>query len=118
MNSLLKGLFMGIVAVIGAAFTDMETFNFAYITIVVVVFTGQYLIKNWVKPSLSDKLSVSLWDFISGVLVALFMGLSVYAGTLLTDVVFSWSELWKAVSIAVIGYFTKTVPTQPKTLKK
>lgn len=116
-NNLLKGLIMGIIAAIGASFSEMEVFVPSYVVLTTVIFTLQYLVKNWLKPSVSDKLSVDTWDFISGALTALFMSLSVYAASLLTEVDFTWPALWKAVSIAVIGYFTKTIPSKSGKIK-
>ena len=105
---------MGVIGVLGAAFSDLETLNAAYLILVTVLFTAQYLVKNWLMPSVSDKLSVDVRDFISGALAALFMGISVYAASLLSGVDFTWIALWKAVSVAVVGYFTKTVPSAAK----
>lgn len=116
-NNFAKGLIMGIIGAIGASFSDMETFVPAYVVLTTVLFTFQYLVKNWVMPSISEKLSVDMRDIISGALTALFMGVSVYASSLLTDVDFTWIGLWKAVSIAVIGYFGKTLPTNKGVLK-
>jgi hypothetical protein len=113
-SSLLKNLIMGIVGVIGAAFSEMEVFVPMYVVLVTVIYTGQYAVKNWLMPSISDKLSIDIRDIVSGALSALFMGISVYAASLLTEVEFTWLALWKAVSIAVVGYFTKTVPSAKK----
>jgi len=118
MKALWKNLLMGLIGVIGAAFSDMETLVPAYITLVTVLFTVQYFIKNWLMPSLSDKLSIDTRDFISAGLAAVFMSVSVYAATLLTDVEFTWLALWKAVSVAVVGYLTKTVPSKSKTIPR
>jgi hypothetical protein len=111
-NNFLKGLIMGIVGAIGAAFSDMQTMNMAYIGLITFGFTGQYLVKNWLKPSISDALSVDIRDVISGVLTGFFMAISVYAASLLTGVEFTWPALWKAVGAAVVGYFTKTTTSK------
>jgi hypothetical protein len=113
-NSILKGLIMGIIGILGAAFSDMETLNVIYLGLVTVLFTAQYLVKNWLMPSISDKLSVDVRDMISGLFAALFMGVSVYAASLLAGVDFTWLALWKAISVAVVGYFVKTVPSAAK----
>jgi hypothetical protein len=110
-SSLVKNLIMGIIGVIGAAFSEMEVFVPSYVILVTVIFSGQYLVKNWLMPSVSDKFSIDIQDIISGALTALFMGISVYAASLLTEVEFTWMALFKAASVAVVGYFTKTVPT-------
>lgn len=103
---------MGLTSTLAATFSVMTDINLAYIALIAFSFTGQYSVKNWLMPSLSDKLKVDIRDAISGALIALFMGVSVYAATLLTDVEFTWIALWKAVSVAVIGYFTKTIPAE------
>lgn len=117
MNSLLKGLIMGLIGVIGAALSDMETMNIAYITLVSVLFVSQYSIKNWLMPSISDKFSVDVQDLISGILTAVFMSISIYAASLLTGVEFTWLALWKATIVAIIGYFGKTIPSKAKVIK-
>lgn len=113
-SSLVKNLIMGIIGVIGAAFSTMQDFNTAYVILVTLIFTGQYFVKNLLMPSVSDKFSVDIQDMISGAFAALFMGISVFAASLLSDVEFTWMALWKAASVAVIGYFTKTVPSKAK----
>jgi len=117
MNSLLKGLIMGLIGAIGAALSDMETMNVAYIVLVSVIFVFQYSVKNWLMPSISDKFSVDIQDLISGVLAAVFMGISVYAASLLTGIEFTWIALWKATVVAIIGYFSKTIPSKAKAVK-
>ena len=116
-NNFWKGLFMGIIGIIGSLISNSETMVLSYILLTTVLFTCQYLVKNWLMPSVSDRLSVDLKDFLSGVLTAIFMGVSVYAGSLLTDVVFTWPALWKAVGVAFTGYFIKTVPSAKGMLK-
>lgn len=105
---------MGLIGIIGAAFSDMETLNAIYLALVTVIFTAQYLVKNWLMPSVSDKFSLDVQDMISGAFAALFMGISVYAASLLSGVEFTWIALWKAVVVAVVGYFGKTVPAKSK----
>lgn len=114
MKDSIKLFVMGLIGAIGAAFSEMSVFNIAYFLLVIVMFTGQYGVKNWLMPSISDKLTVDIRDLISGAFTALFMGISVYAASLLTDVEFTWLALWKAVSVAVVGYFVKTVPSTAK----
>jgi hypothetical protein len=114
LNALLKGLFMGVIGLIATIISDHETINLAYVIITTVVFTGQYLVKNWLMPSITEKLTIDTRDFISGILSALFMGISVYAATLLTEVEFTWIALWKAVVVAFVGYFAKTLPSAKK----
>ena len=46
-------------------------------------------------------------DLISGLILAIGMGLSSYVAQILT-IGFEWQALWVAVSGAVVGYFTKT----------
>lgn len=114
LNSFIKGLIMGVIGLVATLLSDVETLNVAYMAITVVLFVAQYSVKNWFMPSITDKLTIDTRDFISGLLSAVFMGVSVYAGTLLTDVAFTWPALFKAISVAFVGYFVKTVPTNAK----
>lgn len=113
-----KGLFMGIIGLIATLLSDTETLNIAYIIITTLVFTGQYVVKNALMPSMSEKLTLNTKDFISGLLTAVFMGISVYAGTLLTDVPFTMAGFFKAIGVAFAGYFVKTFPSETLNVTK
>ena len=110
LSTFFKGFIMALVGYLATELSDMEVFNLAYTLIVTTGFTVIYLGKNWLFPSVSDKFGIHARDFISGAIVAVGMAFMTYAGTLLTDVVFTWGALFKAVAGAVAGYFIKTVP--------
>ena len=112
MKSFVKGLLMAIIGFFMATVSELETFNAAYVIIVTVIFTGGYLLKNWLMPSLTDAGRIDLRDLISGLWIAISMGVSQYAAVLLTDVEFSWKAILVAVIGAVVGYFTKTLPSK------
>jgi hypothetical protein len=110
MKNFIKGMFMALIGFVATTLTDLETFNLAYVIIVTVVFTGGYLVKNWLMPSLTESGKIDLRDFLSGIITAVLMGISQFASTLLTDVEFSWKALGIAAAAAFIGYFSKTLP--------
>lgn len=110
-NSFWKGLIMGIIGLLATILSDLETFNIWYVVLATVGFTGSYVLKNWLYPNMSAKFTIGFADFVNGLVIVVLMGLSNYTATLLTGVVFAWPALWKAVSIAFIGYFVKTVPS-------
>jgi len=105
-------------AVIGSLVTTLSmltNFNAAYVAIVTVVFAAQYWVKNYFMPSESEE-GVLLWkDIVSGLIIAVCMGLSNLAATFLTGTEFSFTILWTTIIGSVIGYFTKTVPQGAKT---
>lgn len=112
LNSLLKGLIMALVGFVATTISDLETFNAAYVIIASAGFTVVYLIKNYKMPSISA-LGMDWQDAISGVILALGMGLSSAAAQILTTG-FDWHTLWVAVSGAVVGYVLKTIPSKSK----
>ena len=105
---------MAVVGFIATTLSDLETFNLAYVVIATGGFTVIYLGKNWFLPSLSDKMGVDLRDMISGAIVAVGMAISSFAASILTTGTVDWKALAIAVVGAVIGYFTKTVPSGKK----
>ena len=113
LNNLWKGLIMAIVGFVSTTISETETFNFAYVAVATSGFTIVYLIKNWAMPSVSA-FGIDLQDILSGIILAVGMGLSSYAAQIITIGVFEWSALWVAVSGAVIGYFAKTIPQKPR----
>jgi MFS family permease len=109
-----KGFIMALVGYLATELGNAEVFNLTYTLIVTAGFTVIYLGKNWLFPSVSDRFGVQARDFISGGIIAIGMALMTFAGTLLTDVEFTWLALFKAVGGAVAGYFIKTVPQKGK----
>ena len=112
LNAFWKGLIMSLIGFIATALSDLESMNIVYILISSIGFIAVYIGKNYIMPSVSA-IGVDFRDIISGVIVALGMGLSSAAAQILTTG-FEWNTLWIAVSGAVIGYFTKTISTNSK----
>jgi hypothetical protein len=114
LNAFWKGFIMALIGYLATELSDMEVFNIAYTAIVTIGFTIIYAGKNYLFPSVSDKFGVQARDFISGGIIAIGMAFMTYAGTLFTDVTFTWLALLKAVGGAVVGYFIKTIPQKVK----
>lgn len=106
-----KGLFMALVGFIATTLSDLETFNIAYVAVSTIAFTVIYVGKNYLFPSISV-VGIDLQDFISGLVLAVGMGFSSFAGQILVTGVLDWSALWVAVVGAFVGYFVKTVPSK------
>jgi hypothetical protein len=107
LNAFWKGLIMALIGFVATTISDLETFNAAYVGISTVSFTLIYVAKNYVWESKSKILGLDWQDLLSGLILALGMGISSYVAQILT-IGFEWQSLWVAVSGAVIGYFTKT----------
>lgn len=110
LNAFWKGLVMAVVGFIATMLSDLETLNFAYMAIATTGFTVVYVVKNWAMPSVSV-VGIDLKDMLSGVILAVGMGLSSYAAQILT-IGFEWQTLWISICGAVIGYFSKTIPSK------
>ena len=103
---------MSLVGFVATTLSDLESMNFVYILISSAGFAAVYIGKNYIMPSVSA-IGIDLKDILSGVIVAVGMGISSAAAQILTTG-FEWSTLWIAVSGAVIGYITKTASTNSK----
>ena len=108
-----KGLFMALVGFIATTLSDLETFNAAYVGISTVAFTIIYVGKNYLFPSVSV-VGIDLQDILSGLVLAVGMGVSSFAGQILTTGLLDWNALWVAVAGAFVGYFVKTAPSKAK----
>jgi len=106
-----KGLFMALVGFIATTLSDIETFNIAYVGISTVAFTIIYIGKNYLFPSVSV-VGIDLQDFLSGLVLAVGMGISSFAGQILTVGSLDWNALGIAVVGALVGYFVKTAPSK------
>lgn len=112
LNAFWKGLIMAIVGFIATTISqDIEGINFAYIAIATAGFTVYYIGKNAFFQSNSEPGKINLKDLISGILLALGMAVSSFAASVITLGHIDWRALWIAVVGAVIGYFTKTLPS-------
>lgn len=112
LNAFWKGLIMAIVGFIATTLSDLETFNAAYVVIATISFTLIYIAKNAIFPSMSA-LGLDFRDIVSGLILAVGMGLSSYVAQILTGG-FTWGTFWLAISGAVIGYITKTGVSKSK----
>ena len=117
MKTIWKGLIMALVGFIATTIADIETFNLAYVGISTLAFTLLYLGKNWAWPSTSPSGQINWGDILSGLLIAVSMGISSFAGSILTTGAVDLHALWVAVIGAIIGYFIKTTPS-PAIAKK
>ena len=111
LNAFWKGLLMALVGFIATTISDLETFNAAYVIIATSGFTLIYLAKNYIWESSSTFFGLNLQDLISGLVLAVGMGLSSFVAQILTTG-FTWGTLWIAVSGAVVGYVTKTLSSK------
>lgn len=94
---------------------DIESLTFAYVLISTLGFTLLYLAKNAVWPSTSPEWMLKLWESIgSGILIAVAMAISTFAASIITTGHVDLHALWVSVVTAVIGYFTKTLPSTTK----
>ena len=109
LNDFTKGLIMALVGFVATTLSSLETFNIIYVLLSTVGFTLVYVAKNYVFPSVSA-FGIDFKDIISGVILAVGMGVVSYVAQILTTG-FEWGTLWLAVSGAVVGYFLKTLPT-------
>lgn len=116
LNAFWKGLIMAVIGFIATTLSDIDTFNVTYVLISTIGFTDVYIAKNAVMPSIS-MVGLDLRDALSGLILAIGMALSSAAAQILTTG-FEWSTLWIAVSGAVVGYFSKTLPNNAKKVKK
>jgi len=112
LNAFWKGLIMALVGFVATTLSDLETFNAAYVIIATLGFTVIYVAKNYAFPSISV-FGLDIRDAISGLILAVGMGLSSYVAQILTTG-FEWQTLWIAVSGAVVGYIMKTLPSKAK----
>lgn len=115
LNAFIKGLIMALVGFIATTISDLsgeESVNFTYILIASIGFTVVYIAKNYKFPSVSA-LGFDLRDVISGLILAIGMGISSTVAQILTTG-FDAHTLWVAVSGAVVGYVLKTLPNNAK----
>ena len=108
LNAFWKGLIMALVGFVATMLSDLETMNFAYMVIATVGFTIVYIGKNYLFPSVSV-VGIDIRDMLSGLVLAIGMGLSSFAAQILTTG-FEWQTLWISVAGAIVGYFAKTIP--------
>jgi hypothetical protein len=118
MKSGWKVFLMALAAFVFTTIATISNFSWPYVAIVTIVFTGGYAVKNWLMPSTSPEGTLNWRDIVSGIIVALCAALADYAGTLMTDVLFTWQALWAAIASGVMIYFTKTLPAGVRIVKK
>lgn len=110
-----KGLIMAVVGFIATTIsTGGEGLNFTYIFFATIGFTLVYVGKNAIFASTSGSGIVNWQDLISGLVIALGMAVSSGLTTFIINGAIDWHALWVAVVAAIVGYFTKTIPSQPK----
>lgn len=114
MKTMLKGLIMALVAFVASTISDLEVINWVYVGITSGAFVILYVAKNWLMPSNSDGNSLNWRDALSGVLIAVSMAISSFAGSIITLGYVDWKALGIAVVSAIVGYFTKTFIAKPK----
>lgn len=110
-----KGLIMAVVGFIATGISqNVEGLNFTYVVISTVGFTLLYIGKNAVFQSTSEPGIVNWQDLLSGIIIAVSMAISSFAASIITTGAVDWQALWIAVVGAVVGYFTKTLPSGTK----
>lgn len=108
MKALWKGLLMAVVGFLATTIADLQEVNWWYVLISTIAFTLIYVGKNFFLPSSSETGKVNWMDVLSGLLVAIGMGISSFVGSILTTGTVDWKALGLAVVGAIVGYFTKT----------
>lgn len=114
MKTFWKGLVMALVGFLASTISDLEVINWAYVLITTIGFTAVYIGKNYWKPSTSDANNLNPGDLWSGILIAVGMGVSSFAASIITTGMVDWKALGIAVISAVVGYFSKTFISKPK----
>ena len=115
MKTFWKGLIMAIVGFLASTISDIEVINWAYVLITTIGFTAIYFGKNYWMPSTSEGGSVNGRDIWSGLLIAVGMAISSFAASIITTGMVDWKALIISTIGAVVGYFTKTIPSKAKT---
>lgn len=77
-----------------------------------------YIAKNYFMPSNSEKGQWNLRDIISGVLVAVSVGISNWLGTYVAGTAFDGKAFTKLLITVVIGYLAKTFINDGSNLNK
>lgn len=114
MNSKTKALLMAIVAFLATTISNLEKPNWGYVFLATVSFTLIYLAKNYILPSTSEEGRLNWRDALSGLIIAIAMGISSFAASVLTTGKIDWNALLIAIIGSVVGYFTKTLPSGKK----
>lgn len=117
-NTLLKGIFMTVVAILSTAFTTtgIPQTNTAWIVlgITVVGTVLIYLAKNAIFPSVSLFGTINLTDLFSGLILAVGSGLSSWAASAITSTKIDWHELLLLMGSVVTGYLAKNFVQKSK----
>jgi hypothetical protein len=103
-------MLMAIVGFVIITVKEAETFNLLYVGLTTVFFTGGYLLKNWLFPSLSDKGKLELRDWISGAWIAINMGAADIISQVLVIGTIDLKALLLSMGAALLGYIAKTLP--------
>jgi hypothetical protein len=110
MSNKLKVFVMALAGFLFTTIATLQRFDLIYVGVVTLVFAGGYATKNFFYPSISAEGEFSWRDLVSGLIVAVTMGLSQLAAMLATDTAFTWQILWSMMLAALTTYFTKTLP--------
>lgn len=110
-----KGLFMAVLALLATTFTTtgLPTTPTGWIVLGITAAgtTIIYLAKNWVFPSTSVLGNLNIWDFVSGIAIAIGSALSSWAASVVTSTPINWSDLGHLMIVVILGYFGKQFAT-------
>jgi len=110
MSSNLKIFVMALAGFVFTTIATLQRFDIMYVLVVTLVFAGGYAVKNFFYPSISAEGQFTWRDLLSGLIMALTMGLSQIAAQWTTNTPFTWQIVWSMMLAALTTYFTKTLP--------
>jgi ABC-type uncharacterized transport system permease subunit len=105
-------MFIG--ALLFAVVGTLPVWNLWFSIIVAVVFTGGYAIKNKWLPSNSPEGELNGRDIVSGLFLAIVMGLSDLVASSITGEPLTGKMVAITISGIIVQYFTKTISTGTK----
>lgn len=103
-KTIIKGLLAALFAWFAVYFQSTPDLDWIYVAVYTVAFSGGYLAKNALWPSTSPLGFINVWDLLSGLLLAVFGGLTDWAAQLLTGAIFNWHTVWVTASTTAIAY--------------
>ena len=107
---------MAIFGFVGTTISGMGgDIDWLYVAVATVSFILIYTGKNAFVPSISIEGEFSFRDFLSGLFIAIGMGISSAIASIVASGKIMWPAFWLAIGTAVLGYFTKTLPAGKKT---
>jgi hypothetical protein len=108
----IKGLIMAIFVAIGTVLTS-ETVNVPILILTVLFAMIGYIAQHKLFPSTSPAYVLVFQDFFSAIFLGIFAAGGNSLATFIVGGTICWICLWKLVVSVVIGYLTKTIPSEP-----